>query len=117
LGLAGTMSLNVLERTREIGVMRAIGASTSAVLRIVLVEGLTIGVLSWGLGVALAVPLAWGLGRAIGITLLGLPLAWVFSATGAVAWLIAVLLLSLVASTLPAWNASKVSVREALTYE
>jgi putative ABC transport system permease protein len=117
LGLAGTMSLNVLERTREIGVMRAIGASTSAVLRIVLVEGLTIGVLSWGLGVALAAPLAWGLGRAIGITLLGLPLAWVFSATGALAWLIAVLLLSLVASTLPAWSASKVSVREALTYE
>ncbi|MBK8049853.1 MAG: ABC transporter permease [Anaerolineales bacterium] len=40
LGLAGTMSTNVLERTREIGVMRAIGASDGSVLRIVIVEGI-----------------------------------------------------------------------------
>src|SRR5262249_58113873 len=39
LGLMGTMSINVLERTREIGVLRAIGASNGAVLRIVIVEG------------------------------------------------------------------------------
>ncbi|MEZ4662019.1 MAG: FtsX-like permease family protein [Caldilineaceae bacterium] len=45
--LAGTMSTNVLERTREIGVMRFIGASDGAVLRIVIVEGVIIGLLSW----------------------------------------------------------------------
>jgi putative ABC transport system permease protein len=43
LGLMTTMSLNVLERTREIGVMRAIGASNNSLLKIILTEGLLIG--------------------------------------------------------------------------
>ncbi|NIV28059.1 MAG: FtsX-like permease family protein, partial [Anaerolineae bacterium] len=47
LGLMGTMSMNVLERTREIGVMRAIGASDRAILQLVIVEGMLIGVISW----------------------------------------------------------------------
>jgi putative ABC transport system permease protein len=46
-GLMGNMSINVLERRREIGVMRAIGASDRAVMKIFLVEGLLIGLLSW----------------------------------------------------------------------
>ncbi len=56
LGLAGTMSMNVLERTREIGVMRAVGASDGAVLRVILVEGLLMAGLSWFLAIFLAVP-------------------------------------------------------------
>jgi putative ABC transport system permease protein len=44
LGLMGTMSINVLERTREIGVMRAIGASNRSVRRIFITEGIIIGV-------------------------------------------------------------------------
>src|SRR5262249_35288416 len=58
LGLMGTMSINVLERTREIGVMRAIGATDGAVLRIVVVEGILMGVLSWMLGALLALPVS-----------------------------------------------------------
>src|SRR5690349_8790779 len=56
LGLMGTMSLSVLERTREIGIMRAIGASNEAVFQIVVVEGICIGLISWLLGALLAVP-------------------------------------------------------------
>ncbi|MCZ7667509.1 MAG: FtsX-like permease family protein [Chloroflexi bacterium] len=44
------MSLNVIERTREIGVMRAVGASDTAVLQIFITEGILIGLLSWFLG-------------------------------------------------------------------
>ena len=57
LGLTGIMSLNVLERSREIGVMRAIGASDHALLRMILVEGILIGLASWLAGCVLAYPL------------------------------------------------------------
>src|SRR5205085_5416116 len=54
LGLASTMSLAVLERTREIGVLRAIGAQHGTILRMIQIEGLVIAVLSW----AVAIPLS-----------------------------------------------------------
>ncbi len=43
LGLASTMSINILERTREIGVLRAIGASSGSILKIIVAEGAIIG--------------------------------------------------------------------------
>ena len=47
LGLASTMSLNVMERIREIGVMRAIGASSLSIQSMVIVEDMLIGLISW----------------------------------------------------------------------
>jgi putative ABC transport system permease protein len=117
LGLMGAMSLSVIERTREIGVMRAIGASNGIVARIVIIEGLVIGLLSWVLGGLLALPLSWGLSYAIGVTLIQTPLAYVFSAVGLLMWLVLVVVLSVVASVIPARNAWRLSVREVLAYE
>ena len=57
MGLMGTMSISVLERTREIGVLRAIGAATAAVIQIVMVEGVLIGLISWVQGVILGLPI------------------------------------------------------------
>jgi ABC-type antimicrobial peptide transport system permease subunit len=56
MGLAGTMGMNVLERTREIGIMRAIGADDRAVMRTVIAEGVFIGMISFGLAVILSIP-------------------------------------------------------------
>ena len=58
LGLMGTMSINVLERTREIGVMRAVGAATLAILKLILFEGIFIGAISWLVGALIALPLS-----------------------------------------------------------
>lgn len=68
LGLTTTMSLNVSERRREMGVLRAIGASPSVVWAIVIAEGLVIGVSSWGL----AALVAWPFSKAVGEMLVGL---------------------------------------------
>ncbi len=59
MGLTGTMSMNVLERTREIGIMRAIGATDREITRMVIIEGLLIGLISFGLGMILAVPFTY----------------------------------------------------------
>ena len=117
LGLMGTMSINVLERTREIGVMRAIGASNRSVRRIFIVEGILIGVLSWLVGAIVAFPISRILGNAIGAIFLNAPLDHIFSVEGVVIWLIVVILLSALASFLPAWNASRLTVQEVLAYE
>jgi putative ABC transport system permease protein len=117
LGLTGTMSINVLERIREIGVMRAIGASDGAIRGIVISEGVFIGLLSWGFGVVMAWPIAHYLGEAIGMTLLRERLNDTFSWLGAGLWLVIVLVVSALASFVPAWRAARLSVREVLSYE
>ncbi|NKQ36807.1 MAG: ABC transporter permease [Chloroflexi bacterium] len=117
LGLMGTMSINVIERTREIGVMRAIGASDGAVLRIVLLEGVLIGLISWIIGGLVAIPASRWLASAVGNTLFQAEPSYSFSPQGALLWLFVVLLLALFASYLPARNASRLTVREVLSYE
>ena len=117
LGLAGTMSTNVLERTREIGVMRAIGASDGAVLRIVIVEGVLIGLISWLFGALLAYPVGALLAQTVGVVLFQEALPYVFSAGGLALWLAIVVVLATLASFLPAWRASRLTVREVLAYQ
>jgi putative ABC transport system permease protein len=117
IGLMGTMSLNVLERTREIGVMRAIGASDGSVLKIVIVEGVLIGLMSWLLGAVLAGPLSRLLSDAVGVSIFETSLSYTFSLEGVGLWLAVVIILATLASLLPARNASRVTVREVLAYE
>jgi ABC-type lipoprotein release transport system permease subunit len=59
--LASTMSMNVLERTRGIGVMRAIGARNADIWQMVIVEGVSVGALSWliGLGLSFLLPVQY----------------------------------------------------------
>jgi putative ABC transport system permease protein len=117
LGLMGTMSINVLERTREIGVMRAIGASNASVRQVFIIEGVIIGLLSWGAGALLAYPISKLLSDAVGRQFLSTPLDYTFSFSGVLIWLVVVICLSALASFLPAWNASRLTVREVLAYE
>jgi putative ABC transport system permease protein len=117
LGLMGTMSINVLERTREIGVLRAIGAPNKGVSQVFIREGIAIGVLSWAIGSVIAFPLGKALSDGVGIPVLGVPLNYSYSMTGVLLWLILVVILSALASFLPARNASRLTVREVLAYE
>jgi putative ABC transport system permease protein len=117
LGLAGTMSMNILERIREIGVMRAIGASSAAIFRLVMMEGLLIGLISWGLAFAVAIPITLVLNQSVGVAVLTVAMDFAFGWEGITFWLAVVVLLSAVSSLLPAWNATRLTVREVLAYE
>lgn len=117
LGLMGTMSLNVLERTREIGVMRAVGASNGAVRGIVLTEGVFIGLLSALISVVLSYPISKAFSDLVGNAIFHLPLSFTVSVEGIVLWMIIVSILSALASLLPAYSASRLTVREILSYE
>ena len=117
LSLMGTMSLNVHERVREIGIMRAIGASDGGVLQIFVVEGICIGVLSAPMGAALAIPISQALSAVVGEKFTHAPLSYTFSVGSALLWLGLVGVLAALASFMPAWNAARLSVREVLGYE
>ncbi|NMC36295.1 FtsX-like permease family protein [Candidatus Beckwithbacteria bacterium] len=117
LGLAGTMSLNVLERTREIGVMRSIGASNSSVFRLVIVESLSIGFISWLIAVPLSVPVGLGFCYALGTAFFEEVLPYVFSPVGMLIWLVLVIVIAVLASIAPAKKAVSLTVRDTLSYE
>jgi putative ABC transport system permease protein len=117
LGLAITMSLNVIERTREIGILRSLGAQNNVVRRVVIIEGLVIGLISWAVSIPCSIPLAIWLGNSLGNSLLARPLDYIFSWPAALAWLALVCVISVVASLIPAQSAAKLTIRDALVYE
>ena len=117
LGLMGTMSINVLERTREIGVMRAVGASNGDIQGIVIVEGLVVGLISWAISILFSIPITGILCFGVGMAILTAPMPAVYGATGIIAWLIFTLVLATIASGLPARRASRLTVRDTLAYE
>ena len=101
---------------REIGVMRAIGASSWQVIRLFIGEGLLLGLLSWMIALPLSIPTAYvfttqGLSFA-----LNQQLVYQFTPTGAGLWLVIITMLAIFASALPARGASRISVRESLSY-
>jgi putative ABC transport system permease protein len=117
LGLAITMSLNVLERTREIGILRSLGAQSGVVRRVVIVEALVVGLASWLAAIPLSIPLAVFLGNTLGLSLLARPLDYIFSVPALLLWLGMVAAISVIAGALPAQNAARLTIREAIAYE
>ncbi len=117
MGLTGTMGMNVMERTREIGIMRAIGADDRAVMRTVIAEGVFIGMISFGLAALLSIPFTYMLSGIVSRTVFQTPIPIVFTYVGYAIWLGLVLALSALASILPARNAARLTIREVLAYE
>ena len=116
VGLSGILSLSVLERRREIGVMRAIGASSWQVTRLFIGEGLLLGLLSWAIALPLSIPTAYAF-TTQGLSMaLNQQLVYQFTPTGAGLWLVIITMLAIFASALPARGASRISVRESLSY-
>lgn len=116
IGLSGTLAISVLQRTREIAVLRAIGAKSKTIFRLFMLEGLLHGLLAWLISVPTAYLVAAPLAKKLGLTLLGMHLDFVFSQLSVLIWLVVVCILAIFATYLPARNATKIVVRAGLNY-
>ena len=116
IGLMGSLSISVVERTREIGVMRAVGARSRVMLGMFMMEGVLQGLLSW----AVVVPLSFAAGKpladALGQAMLSTNLDYQYNFGAVMTWLVIMLVISVLASILPARNATRISVRQSLAY-
>jgi len=117
IGLTGTMSINVLERTREIGVMRTIGAVDTVIMQSVMIEGMVIGFITWVLAIGLSFPISTLLLTIMGEAMMGSAMKLSFTPIGIMIWLGVVIVLSAFASIMPARSAAKLTINEVLAYE
>ncbi|HLV97504.1 MAG TPA: FtsX-like permease family protein [Ktedonobacterales bacterium] len=115
LGLADALTASVLERRREIGLLRAMGASDWQVARVFWVEGLALGGIAWFLGALLGLPLAYGFIQVM--SRLVLRVDFLIAPSALLVMLAAVLVISTLASIIPALRASRVRVADMLRYE
>ncbi len=116
IGLMGALSISVVERTREIGVMRAVGAKSGTITGMLVMEGILQGLLSWLVAVPLSLLLGQVMAQQMGQIMLDIDLDYAYSYGAVAIWLGIVLLIATLASVLPARNATRISVRESLAY-
>jgi putative ABC transport system permease protein len=116
VGVMNTMFTSVLERTKEIGVMKAVGAKNSHVLSIFLIEsglmGLVGGIVGSGLGLLLSTLASSILTRVYDFEIIGVVNLWLIGIT-----LLGSFAIGAIAGLWPAWRASKLQVVDALRYE
>ena len=117
LGLTSTISMNVLERTRELGVMRAIGATPKTIKNLIVTEGIIIGVLSIVFAFIVSIVLSYFMGEFIGHISFRTPLTLTISVAALMIWIAIIIVGSYLATIIPARRANLVTTREALAYE
>jgi len=114
LGMLNTMLMSVLERTREIGVLRALGWRRRQVVGMILQEALILGLAGGLLGSLLGVGLAWAVTLA---PVVGGMMAPRYSPALLAQVLAIALGMGIAGGLYPAWRATKMSPVEALRYE
>jgi len=117
LGLTSTLTLNVFERTREIGILSAIGATPGTIARDVVFEGMVMAVLSWCAALLVSIPITFALDAATGQMFIRSALDFYMSPFAAAVWLLLVLILAALCSFYPARRSARLAVREAIAYE
>lgn len=115
IGLSNALSMSVLERRREIGILRSMGAVRRKIIQVFWAEGTTLGLLAWLLAMVIGIPEAYGLVLVQAHVLAPVPFA--FNALDLVWTLVAVVILSSLASAGPVMAAVRVKIVQSLSYE
>ena len=116
VGLMGSLSISVVERTKEIGVMRAIGAKTPVLMLMFILEGVLQGVGSWLIAVPVSFVLGQPLANIVGQAMFNVNLDYQYDLQAVLIWLVMVVVIAALASIMPARSAVSISVRESLAY-
>jgi putative ABC transport system permease protein len=114
LGIVNTLALSVIERTRELGLLRAIGLRRSQTMRMITVESVVISLFGTLLGIVVGLGLGAAVVQALkdeGFTTFTLP--WGQMAV----YLVAAAVIGVVAAILPAIRAARLNVLQAISYE
>jgi putative ABC transport system permease protein len=117
IGLSGALAIGVIERTREIGVMRATGARSGTISILFIMEGVLYGLISWIISIPAAYLVSQPMARLLGQRMLELDLDYAFNYPAIFIWLVVILVFSILASIWPTRAAVRVRVRENLTYQ
>jgi len=116
IALMGALSIGVIERTKEIGVLRAVGARSRTILGIFIMEGVLQGVLSWLIAVPISLVTTPLMARALGMAMFGATLDYQYNWGAVGMWFMFILVIAAVASIMPANSATRISVRDSLAY-
>jgi putative ABC transport system permease protein len=116
IALMGALSIGVIERTKEIGVLRAVGARSQTILGIFMMEGVLQGLLSWVIAVPISLLTTPLLARALGVAMFGATLDYRYNWGAVGLWFVFIMIISALASLLPANGATRISVRDSLAY-
>ncbi len=116
IALMGALSISVVERTKEIGVLRAVGARTPTILGMFVMEGVLQGVISWLIAVPISFLIAQPMASALGKVMFNADLSFRYNYAAVGVWLVIILVISTLASILPARSATRISVRDSLAY-
>lgn len=115
IGLANALAMSVLERRREIGILRSMGATGRKVAQVFWTEGTTLGGLSWLLALILGIPAAYGFVQVQAHFLIPVPFA--FNIMNLVWMLVIIVLIASLASIGPVFGATRVKIAPTLRYE
>lgn len=115
IAMANTMSINVIERTREIGMLRAVGATQTQIKRMVFAESVLLSALGTTMGILVGLFLSYLLVKAISV--IGFNTEFYFPTSGIIASIIVGLVFGIIAAAVPARQAANTVIVEALQYE
>ena len=116
IALMGALSIGVIERTKEIGVLRAIGARSRTILGVFVMEGVLQGLMSWMIAVPLSILVSPIAASQLGHIMFGATLDYQYNWLAVGIWLGIVVIISILASMMPARGATRISVRDSLSY-
>ena len=115
VGLTNALVTSVLERRREIGMLRALGATGGRVAEVFWTEGLILSGVAWMVSAVLGLPLAYAFVRQLRQTVL--PVTFIVDATAFLVMLGAMLTIAALASTLAVARASQMRIGDILRYD